>query len=148
MMALEHARVGRQRLRSRGSSPAVLGHRVADGDEGGDREAGLGPVEPGVVAQDEPASSSRLTRSMTAGRREADLVGDGLVAGAAVGGEELEDAARDAQPNQWAPGGDGQLLVGLGDTVTVTVAVAVAVGVGVEGVGVGVAVGVPKKWQK
>ena len=56
-------------------------------------KAGLGPVEPRVVAADEARFLQPLDPFHDGGAGEADLVGDGLVAGAAVGGEELEDAA-------------------------------------------------------
>ena len=92
VMALEHLGIVHQR-RDRGLLAEPAGHRVADGDEGGDGEAGLGPVEPRVVALDDTRLFHALDPLHHGRPGEPDRVGDGLVAGPAVIGEEPEDVA-------------------------------------------------------
>ena len=94
MVALENAGVGLQDAH-RPFSLVVIGRGVAHVHERGDGIAGLGPVDPGRVAQDMAAFLKPLDPLHYGGTGEADLIGEGLVAGSAIGGEELEEAAAD-----------------------------------------------------
>ncbi len=88
VMAFQHARVGRELL---DAELVVARVRVADGDEGGDRKAHLGPVQPGVVPLDIAGLLQPLDPLHDGGAGETNFVGDGLIAGAAVLGQQPED---------------------------------------------------------
>jgi len=94
VVAFEHARVGLQRA-YRALGLVMVGRRIADVDERRDGESGLGPIDPGRVSEDVATFLEALDPLHDGGSREADLIGEGLIAGAAVGRQELEEAAAD-----------------------------------------------------
>jgi hypothetical protein len=110
-VTLEDVRVGGEGLDLQLFFP-VVGCGDANRDEGRDRKTDLGPVQSCMVALDVPGLFQSLYAFHYGGSGEPYLVGDGLVAGPAVGGEEPEDAAGDGIGRELGhsqPPGDCQL---------------------------------------
>src|SRR5256885_2621591 len=94
VMTLEHPRVLLQ-LAHAWLVADVIGVRVAHGDEGRDRETGARAVHAGVVTGDVTRLLEPLDALHHGGPRQADLIGDRLVARAPVGAEHAQDLAVD-----------------------------------------------------